>query len=251
VDVVETYAPMRMDNFIVGAFEIYTDISSTRNRVMDAITYSLGVLLLVLAAVFGSFYLPVRAAMVRLSKAEGRLREWASVDALTGIFNRRHVLVRVDQERARLLRAEGEKTARCMALLMVDIDYFKKVNDAHGHLVGDEVLRQTASRLNSALRPYDFIGRYGGEEFLVVLPNTDLAGGAQVAERMRACVYDQPMRIDSVVLQVSVSIGVATTLDADEGTAEVLKRADEGLYKAKASGRNRVCSVQSAAAAPG
>lgn len=245
VDVVETYLPIRIDNFIVGAFEMYTDISATRDRVRRAMAYTLAVLAAVLVAVFAALYTPMHIGMARLRKAEERLRDLASVDGLTGVFNRRHVLDQIGAERERMLRAGGEEAAGCMALLMVDIDHFKRVNDTHGHLVGDEVLRATTSRLSAALRTYDFIGRYGGEEFLVALPGTDLAGGLLVAERMRACICDAPVRCGGVTLQVSISVGVATTLNADEQTTEILKRADAGLYKAKEGGRNRVCSVQS------
>ncbi|MBE0624974.1 MAG: GGDEF domain-containing protein [Burkholderiales bacterium] len=245
VDMVETYVPVRADNFVVGAFEVYTDVSSVRNRVSDALAYTLAVLAVVLIAVFALLYLPMRAGMVQLRKAEDRLRELASVDGLTGIFNRRHVLERVGKERERMRRVHEGTAMTSMALLMVDIDHFKRVNDTHGHQAGDEVLRATSSRLTAALRPYDFIGRYGGEEFLVVLPQTRLAEALKVAERVRACVFEPPVRCGKLELQVSVSIGVATPVDADETNEQILNRADQGLYQAKENGRNRVCSVQS------
>ncbi|MDH3319884.1 MAG: GGDEF domain-containing protein [Betaproteobacteria bacterium] len=251
VDVVETYLPIRVDNVIVGAFEVYTDISSTRDRVLTAIAYTLAVLAVVLVVVFGLLYAPMHKGMVRLRKAEGRLREIASMDALTGIFNRRHVLDRLMEERERMRRVRVEEVLTCMSLLMVDIDHFKRVNDTHGHLVGDDVLQTVSSRLKSSLRAYDVIGRYGGEEFLVVLPATNLVEGMRVAERLRASVRDQPVRCGDLELQVSVSIGVAVTLDADEQIPQLLSRADQGLYKAKEGGRNRVCSVQPVAAAAG
>jgi len=251
VDVVETYVPIRVDDAIVGAFEVYSDVSSTRDRALTAMAYTLMVLAVVLVAVFGSLYLPMHKGMVRLRRAEGRLREFASVDALTGIFNRRHVLDRLTEERERMRRVRLEKAVRCMTLLMVDIDHFKRVNDTHGHLVGDDVLQAISSRLKSMLRAYDVIGRYGGEEFLVVLPATNLAEGMRVAERLRAGVCDQPVRCGGLELQVSISIGVAVTLDADEPIPQLLSRADQGMYKAKESGRNRVYSVEPVAATAG
>jgi diguanylate cyclase (GGDEF)-like protein len=245
VDVVETYVPVQVDNFVVGAFEVYTDVSPVRDRVSEAMAYTLAVLAVVLIAVFALLYLPMRAGMVQLRKAEDRLRELASVDGLTGIFNRRHVLERVGKERERMRRVHSGTAMTSMALLMVDIDHFKRVNDTHGHQAGDEVLRATSSRLTAALRPYDFIGRYGGEEFLVVLPQTRLAEALKVAERVRACVFAHPVRCGKLEMQVTVSIGVATPVDAGETNEQILNRADQGLYQAKENGRNRVCSVQS------
>jgi len=245
VDVVETYLPVRADNFVVGAFEVYTDVSSVRDRVSDAMAYTLAVLAAVLTVVFGLLYLPMRAAMMRLREAEDKLRELASVDGLTGIFNRRHVLERVREERERMRREHSGTATTSMALVLVDIDHFKKVNDTYGHQTGDETLRAISSRLSAALRPYDFIGRYGGEEFLVVLPQTRLDEALGVAERLRARVFEQPIRCGDRELQVSVSVGVATPVGADETNEQILNRADQGLYLAKENGRNRVCSVQS------
>jgi len=244
VDVVETYVPLRADNFVVGAFEVYTDISAVRDHVSEAMVYTLAVLAVVLVAVFALLYLPMRAGMVRLRKAEDRLHELASMDGLTGVFNRRHVLERVSEERERMRRVHRGTATSSMAVLMVDIDHFKSVNDTHSHQIGDEVLRAITARLSAALRPYDFIGRYGGEEFLVVLPQTRLAEALRVAERIRAGVFDQPVRCNDIELQVSVSIGVATPIGANETDEQIVNRADQGLYQAKESGRNRVCSVQ-------
>lgn len=249
VDVVETYVPIRVDNFIVGAFEMYSDVSSNHGRLRQTISYSLAVLAVVLAAVFAALYMPMYFGMARLRDAEAGLHELASIDELTGIFNRRHVLERVEEERARMLRVGGEASATQMALLMVDIDHFKAVNDSHGHLAGDAVLRAITARLEAALRSYDFIGRFGGEEFLVTLPETGLAAAMLVAERMRASICEQPVRCANLELPLSVSIGVATPLDAHEPTAQILSRADQGLYLAKQNGRNRVCRVQPVTAA--
>jgi two-component system, cell cycle response regulator len=130
-----------------------------------------------------------------------------------------------------------------VALLMIDLDHFKRVNDTHGHLVGDAVLRDVADLLLSGVRGSDFVGRFGGEEFLVVLPDTDDDGAASFAERIRERVdaHDFPGRDGAPPLRMTASIGVATFPAAlIESVEDLFARADAALYRAKADGRNRV-----------
>jgi diguanylate cyclase (GGDEF)-like protein len=123
---------------------------------------------------------------------------------------------------------------------MVDLDHFKAVNDTHGHAAGDNVLQEAARRIRSALRDYDFIGRYGGEEFLLLLPGCDAASARDVAERVRAGIAARPAQIGDVLLPLSASLGVAWTTSGTTGPNVLIQAADEALYRAKTLGRNRV-----------
>jgi two-component system cell cycle response regulator len=163
--------------------------------------------------------------------------ELAVTDPLTGLYNRRymesHVTSLVEQALAR---------GKPLALLIVDIDYFKAVNDGHGHDAGDDVLREFATRLKKSIRGIDLACRYGGEEFVIVMPETDMAVAAIVAERIRRRIAGEPFSIRSgaAALDVTISIGLAALSSVADTAAAILKRADQALYRAKRDGRNRV-----------
>jgi two-component system, cell cycle response regulator len=163
--------------------------------------------------------------------------EMAITDALTGLYNRRymetHLATAVDQATAR---------GKPLTLLLLDIDYFKCVNDSYGHDAGDDVLREFAIRLRKSIRGIDLACRYGGEEFVVVMPDTAIAVGATVAERIRRRIATEPFTIrnGAGAIDVTVSIGIATLADANDQPGAILKRADEALFRAKRDGRNRV-----------
>ncbi len=123
---------------------------------------------------------------------------------------------------------------------MVDIDNFKKVNDEHGHAVGDQVLREVARRLRASVRRYDVVGRYGGEEFLAVLPETSLDGASAVAERMRSTVANEPVATDAGEITVTVSLGISLAPHGSIDLERAILHADEALYEAKAARRNQV-----------
>lgn len=163
--------------------------------------------------------------------------ELAVTDQLTGLHNRRYMTGQLDAlvKRAAL----GGDPVSC---LLIDIDHFKKINDGYGHDVGDEVLREFAVRLASNVRAIDLPCRYGGEEFVVVMPGTRLEDAQRIAERIRLHVAGSPFRVmgGSELLTVTISIGVAATSGPDDKPEALLKRADEGVYEAKATGRNRV-----------
>ena len=241
VDVVETYVPVRADGVIVGAFEVYIDITPTRNRIASATRAATMILAAVLMVVFGLLYIPMRSGTLSLKKAHERLAELASVDALTGIFNRRYLLGRVNEERASMQRTKNESKPGYMCFVMADIDHFKQVNDTHGHLAGDIALREVSDRLKKSLRSYDIIGRYGGEEFLVMLPNTNLKVALTIANRMHEAVSAEPILLNGVRQTITISAGVADTLTLNEEVDHAINRADKALYEAKNSGRNRVC----------
>ncbi len=160
----------------------------------------------------------------------------ATHDALTGLWNHAAILDLLQRELAR-----AHRQAAPLGVLMADLDHFKRINDAHGHLAGDEVLRQAASRLTAAVRVYDAVGRYGGEEFLIVMPGCDSATTRDRAEHLRAAVGNHPVKIAKGAIPATLSIGAVSTSEWRGADAEVLLRAaDEALYRAKAAGRNRV-----------
>src|SRR5262249_21173922 len=157
---------------------------------------------------------------------------------LTQLLNRRALTERITAEMERALRYDSS-----LALLMIDLDHFKRVNDTYGHLVGDDVLRDVASLLTQTIRTTDMVARYGGEEFLVLLPETEDVGAESFAERIRVAVEAHPFgaRSDQPALKLTASIGVATFPAARiESVEDLFARADAALYRAKADGRNRV-----------
>ncbi|MBW8900662.1 MAG: sensor domain-containing diguanylate cyclase, partial [Massilia sp.] len=163
-------------------------------------------------------------------------------DALTGVYNRRYMDRRLVEEIARARRQSYR-----LSCMYIDIDFFKQVNDRHGHLAGDDVLREVAARIKAELRMTDALGRFGGEEFVVLLIDADLDAASMVAQRIRLSVAERPFLLpDGQSLSVSVSIGVSTLDDferdhAIEGVAQQLvAQADQALYQAKEGGRNRV-----------
>ena len=175
----------------------------------------------------------------RIIKLEQRILKLATTDSLTGVLNRRAFFERMEQEIDRSLR---ENTS--LSLILTDIDYFKKVNDRYGHQTGDMVLQRfTEQSLNSS-RPYDFVGRYGGEEFVICLPGADISQSGSVAERMRSKVEEMKIMLPdaSQSIRITASFGVTSFLmGSKEKVDSLIKRADNALYKAKNEGRNRVC----------
>jgi len=168
-------------------------------------------------------------------KTERILLNAAMCDDLTGLWNRRMILNQLARE---LNRARHERQP--LAVAMVDIDLFKSVNDTYGHLAGDSVLRDVALSLRSQLRSYDFIGRYGGEEFLTLLPGCNSKSAVEIARRMCKTVARNPMRICDIEVPVTVSIGLSSTEEVGFDPGALITAADVGLYRAKAGGRNQV-----------
>lgn len=167
-----------------------------------------------------------------------QLERLSTHDALTGLLNRRGVEAAAQREFA-LARRNGRE----LALLLVDLDRFKGVNDRHGHLAGDEALRRTAAVLRNSTRASDSCGRYGGEELVVLAPETDLAGARVLAERIRATLEKEILSSPLGGFGVTASVGISTLGRSDGDFAALLSRADAALYRAKANGRNRVESA--------
>jgi diguanylate cyclase (GGDEF)-like protein len=174
---------------------------------------------------------------LELKEAYKRIEELAELDELTGSFNRRCIMRMLDDARA---RAHRKKTPCSIAL--IDLDWFKLINDTYGHPTGDEVLRTFAITVFANIRNIDRFGRYGGEEFLLVLPDTPNDVAARILDRLRAIIADLDWSAFSPGMRVTISAGVAT-LRPDETADAFLARADNGLYLAKAQGRNRIAST--------
>lgn len=167
------------------------------------------------------------------------LREQVITDPLTGLFNVRHFRTALDIELERT-----QRTSIPTALMMIDLDHFKQVNDEWGHEVGNQVLKLTARLIKQVTRQLDIQCRYGGEEFVVILPSTSLLLASQVAERLRQLIEDCEIEVDGQVLKVTTSIGLSVRLSHESGGAsELIKTADECLYQAKQAGRNQICFV--------
>jgi diguanylate cyclase len=173
-----------------------------------------------------------------LKAANKRIEELAELDELTGSYNRRCIMRMLEDEIARASRTN----APC-SVALIDLDLFKRINDAYGHPTGDEVLRTFAITVFANIRTMDRFGRYGGEEFLLVLPDTSNEGATRILDRLRAIVADLDWSAFSAGLRVTISAGVAT-LAPDEKPDTLLGRADSALYSAKARGRNRITSAQ-------
>ncbi len=177
-----------------------------------------------------------------LKNAEVALERLARTDSLTGLPNRRYFLERAEQELSRSTRYGGP-----LSILMIDIDHFKAVNDTYGHTTGDLVLQKVAAICRQTLRDIDVVGRLGGEEFAVALPQTDSRQANEVAERLRQCIADTPVSLEhGLPIRVTISIGITTLAGTDTNIDKLLSQADEALYRAKRGGRNQACTFMPA-----
>lgn len=182
----------------------------------------------------------LQKAKLEAEKAREHAEYLASTDYLTGVLNRRAFIQRLNSEYER-----AERHGTPFSLVLADIDRFKKVNDTYGHQAGDLVLQEFARCLSSHCRPYDFVGRHGGEEFIVCLPDTDCIQAEKAAERMREAVQKLTVAFgeQQTVIRFTSSFGISSIVDAPNDSVDaVIGRADTALYKAKTMGRNRVCS---------
>jgi len=197
-------------------------------------------LLMSIAWTFGFVMLNSERLEVDLKKAQVELQRLATTDYLTGIANNRSFFETGERELQRTRRY-----GHPLAVLMLDLDRFKRVNDTYGHAVGDRVLVSVAATCRYILRDIDIFGRLGGEEFGILLPETDLAGGKATAERLRLAVADAAIDVDASKLRTTISIGVSALAPDDDRIEATLKRADDAMYEAKRKGRNRVVTAPS------
>lgn len=210
--------PLVWGNDFIGVLFVFSDVSFGRTD-------------LKLLGLFGSH----AAASIRNARMHRELHELAITDALTNIFNRHHFF-----ELAEAAFGNARRYTLPLSALMMDLDFFKQVNDTHGHLAGDEVLRVSIQRCARIIRETDTFGRYGGEEFVMILPETDLLGAQVLAERLRQAVCKAPIPIGEQSIHITASFGVAQMTEETATLQELLNRADQALYKAKQAGRDQV-----------
>lgn len=208
-------------------------------------------LFLLIFSLFCLVYFLVKRDIAERNLLADKLRELATTDELTGICNRREANRLLKQETMRFRRYSNP-----VAVLLLDIDYFKSVNDTHGHQIGDEVLKWVAAKLCASVRTVDLAARFGGEEFIVILPETNSADALAIAERTRQSIAEKPFiqelpDAQTIDISITVSIGVAEA-ENNNSEEEMIEAADEALYQAKRAGRNRVvlfgAEIQSAQA---
>ncbi|WP_293266286.1 GGDEF domain-containing protein [Neptunomonas sp.] len=241
VDVVETYIPIvnSLGN-IVGSFEVYQDVSSSNYKSQEGIVKSLTTLTIVLVIVFSLSLIIIRVAVKELNLAQHELHKMATEDALTGLKNRGAIVESVKREVSRNQGLSTIDEGNPVSLIMVDVDHFKSINDSYGHPVGDSALQELARIMEVTIRDNDTIGRYGGEEFLLVFPDTDQEEAKLLAERVRHDIENIDFFYAGKKITLTASLGVTTIGACDTDYEQALKRADEALYRAKYEGRNRV-----------
>jgi len=175
----------------------------------------------------------------QLLESQKKLQEIATHDTLTNLLNRYEILNVLQDEFHRALREQNP-----ISTIMLDIDFFKNINDAYGHGVGDEVLVEVALRLNRILRRYDKVGRYGGDEYLVVLPNCSMRSATQIAERLRRAVSQEKIETEAGIIGVTISVGCASSENESiQSIADLVKNSDKAMYHAKNMGRNCVVAT--------
>jgi diguanylate cyclase (GGDEF)-like protein len=181
-------------------------------------------------------------AVSGLREEISRLRHDASTDHLTGMMNYANLMEALQQhiDKAQDRAGQGQgKDRQHLCLAMIDLDHFKKINDTYGHVIGDFVLRHVAGRIKAAVRDFDMVGRFGGEEFVIIMADTNLQVAQNIAERVRQVVMDTPLHLKEFSIQITISLGVAMLMEGERKEA-LLERADAAMYEAKKAGRNRV-----------
>jgi diguanylate cyclase (GGDEF)-like protein len=181
-------------------------------------------------------YAGLRKSNDELLEAYALLQQLVTVDPLTGLENCRSIMIFTELQ---IKLAQRYKSF--FSIILIDLDYFKKINDTYGHLIGDEILKNIAKILKYVLRNVDHIGRFGGEEFIVILPNTNLKNAVVTAEKVREAIANFVHNIEEQNIQTTVSIGITSYNLLDDDVNQILERADQALYTAKSSGRN--CSI--------
>ncbi|MBZ0091570.1 MAG: GGDEF domain-containing protein, partial [Sulfuricellaceae bacterium] len=230
----------------VGRMVALVDVSAPLASSRRMLYLGDGIGALVSGLLLGFFYRLVGRVGRRIERDEEELQQLATRDGLTGLYNHRAFYKLLEDELAR-----AQRFKRPVSLLMLDIDHFKRVNDTHGHLVGDAVLKGLSERLGRQARVIDCVCRYGGEEITVILPETGLEAAANMAERMRAAVEAQMFDVETgAPVSITVSIGVASWPVQAASAQTLVVAADAAMYEAKQRGRNRVLRYEPAPGQP-
>jgi diguanylate cyclase (GGDEF)-like protein/PAS domain S-box-containing protein len=185
-----------------------------------------------------AYYAAIERDLTEYKRLQSHLEDMANTDSLTGLSNRQYFMHQAEKEFTR-----ARRYARPLSVVMIDVDHFKSINDRYGHAVGDIVLREVSAICQCSLRGTDVLGRVGGEEFVLLLPDTPQANAIYVAERMREQLEKTPVQVENLVISITASFGVASLLDADINFNDILERADVAMYHAKHEGRNKVKSA--------
>jgi diguanylate cyclase (GGDEF)-like protein len=224
-------------NYKVGDVRGGISVSIPFNKIENELVVNrqviIGLSILSLALLLGSSYLMLNQMSAKIEAANRAVREASITDELTGLRNRRFLMTRFNEEFDRARRNGG-----ALGLLMLDLDHFKVINDTYGHPFGDLVLKRVAQTLAEVVRDYDIAGRYGGEEFAVVVPGSSSSDMLLLAERIRQRIEQTEIQDNTASARMTISAGVAALVD-DDTVETLLKRADKALYQAKHEGRNR------------
>ena len=214
-----------------GGISISLDIEKLQSKIsyntITIVVFGIITTLLLL----GLIYFFMSRLIKKLEEARQTIEKIAITDQLTEVFNRRHIMSRFEEEFEKFKRLK--KKVSC---IMADIDNFKAVNDSYGHLAGDQVLKAVSHRIRNTVRAYDILGRYGGEEFLIIMPDTSVEDARELAERIRTRVKEETVNNATITL----SLGVVCVEESDRSVDDIIRRADQNLYKAKKDGKDRV-----------
>jgi len=214
-----------------GGISISFDVEELQSKIkyntITIVVFGIITILLLL----GLIYFFMSRLIKKLEEARQTIEQIAITDQLTEVFNRRHIMSRFEEEFEKFKRLK--KNVSC---IMADVDNFKAVNDSYGHLVGDQVLKAISHRIRNTVRAYDILGRYGGEEFLIIMPDTSLEDARELADRIRTRVKEETVNNATITL----SLGVVCVEESDRSVDDIIRRADQNLYKAKKDGKDRV-----------
>lgn len=241
-DLAEVYVPIRhKDGQIMGVFTVFSDVSRLTQKYRQQMINSVLAQTIMLLLISLVSYIVIIRESSELKLAYQKLETLATTDPLTGISNRRQLLERVEQHFAMLQRAGNSLAINVgLGFIMIDVDFFKQVNDTYGHLAGDSILQELAKEINLVLRQYDVFGRYGGEEFLAVLPNTLPEEAERIATRLVASVREHTFIWNYQPIHITLSAGVTWTDANGETLDDILSKVDSLMYAAKEQGRNQV-----------
>lgn len=238
-DMAEVYIPIKhKSGQIMGAFAVYSDVSNLTHKYKQQMIHSVLAQTIMLLFISIISYIVIIRESSELKLAYQQLQTMAITDPLTGVHNRRHLMEWVEKHFA-MLQRNGDRLSG-IGFVMIDVDYFKQINDTYGHLAGDRILQELATEIKLELRQYDVFGRYGGEEFLIVLPDTLPEETKQISERLITSVREHAFEWDNDSICITLSAGVTWTDAANETLDDVLSRVDSLMYKAKERGRNQI-----------